>query len=86
MNQDCYRNALDPNQFIPLQIIKQLENELNTASLDTVSNPLRQQGGRSQALKYLETFLNSRHKTYTYNISKPLHTITSYSILSPYLT
>ena len=28
MNQDCYRNALDPNQFIPLQTIKELENQL----------------------------------------------------------
>ena len=34
MNQDCYRNALDPNQFIPLQTIKQLENQLNTTTLD----------------------------------------------------
>ena len=85
MNQDCCRNALDPNQFVTLQTIKQLENDLNTTLLNTVSNPLRQQGGRSQALKYLETFLKSRHQTYTYNISKPLHARTSCSRLSPYL-
>ena len=85
MNQDCYRNALDPNQFIPLQTIKELESQLNTTTLDSVSNPARQQGGRSQALKYLDSFLNSRHKTYTFNISKPLHARTSCSRLSPYL-
>ena len=36
-------------------------------------------------LKYLDSFLNNRHKTYTFNISKPLHARTSCSRLSPYL-
>ena len=43
-----------------------------------------QKGGTSEGLKYLETFLNERHKYYQNNISKPQQSRTSCSRLSPY--
>ena len=52
--------------------------------IDPKKNVEFQKGGTSEGLKYLETFLNERHKNYQNNISKPLQSRTSCSRLSPY--
>ena len=52
--------------------------------IDPKKNVEFQKGGTSEGLKYLETFLNERHKNYQNNISKPQQSRTSCSRLSPY--
>jgi deoxyribodipyrimidine photo-lyase len=48
--------------------------------------PLRQNGGRDEALKILQTFLNGRASRYRGGISSPLTSEHACSRLSPYLT
>lgn len=48
--------------------------------------PLRQKGGRDEALKILQTFLNGRASRYRGGISSPLTSEHACSRLSPYLT
>ena len=45
-----------------------------------------QKGGVSSGIKYLDSFLNSRHTKYQNNISKPEASRTSCSRLSPYMS
>lgn len=55
------------------------------ASLNTEKTTPFQYGGRSTALKYLQSFLDERHKNYMFNISKPAKSRISCSRLSPYV-
>lgn len=48
--------------------------------------PLRQKGGRNEAIKLLHTFLNGRASRYRGGISSPLSSESAGSRLSPYLT
>jgi deoxyribodipyrimidine photo-lyase len=48
--------------------------------------PLRQKGGRDEAIKLLHTFLNGRASRYRGGISSPLSSESAGSRLSPYLT
>jgi deoxyribodipyrimidine photo-lyase len=48
--------------------------------------PLRQKGGRDEAVKLLHTFLNGRASRYRGGISSPLSSESAGSRLSPYLT
>ena len=54
-------------------------------SLNTKKTTPFQYGGRSTALKYLQSFLDERHKNYMFNISKPAKSRISCSRLSPYI-
>lgn len=47
--------------------------------------PLRQKGGRSQAIKLLNSFLNGRASLYRGGISSPLSSVEAGSRISPYL-
>lgn len=85
MNQDCFQNQMQNDQFVNLEAIQALEAQLNTVNLEVVEHPNFQKGGRSQGLKYLHSFLDQRHKDYNYNISKPLQARRSCSRLSTYI-
>ncbi|MGB2555197.1 MAG: deoxyribodipyrimidine photo-lyase, partial [Flavobacteriaceae bacterium] len=79
----------------PLAFSAQNENFVSSESLDTVKcTPVdfkftdeaqQQSGGRDYALKYLNSFIEIRHKTYNYHISKPELSRKSCSRLSPYI-
>ncbi|TXC89327.1 deoxyribodipyrimidine photo-lyase [Metabacillus litoralis] len=78
-----------PKQLmIPEEIPEILSNQLEKlAKFKIQGDPIRfgQQGGESQALETLESFLENRHKNYNSNLSKPLQSTASCSRLSPYL-
>src|SRR6056300_1741025 len=44
-----------------------------------------QKGGTTEGLRYLNSFLDHRHESYAYNISKPHNSMDSCSRLSPYI-
>ena len=60
------------------------DNLIKLKKIEPKKNVEFQKGGTSEGLKYLETFLNERHKNYQNNISKPQQSRTSCSRLSPY--
>lgn len=74
-----------PEQLLSLPEIKNLETLFQVTDLATIHNPKMQQGGRSNALKYMESFFGERYFNYTLYISKPEASRISCSRLSPYL-
>ena len=57
----------------------------NVTNLSTPSNANFQKGGSTMAWKYANSFFESRHSDYMFNISKPEASRTSCSRLSPYI-
>lgn len=51
----------------------------------TTPHPNFQKGGATMAWRYLESFIQDRHKNYSYHISKPLLSRKGCSRISPYL-
>lgn len=51
----------------------------------TTPHPNFQKGGATTAWRYLESFIQERHKNYSYHISKPLLSRKGCSRISPYL-
>ena len=51
----------------------------------TTPHPNFQKGGATMAWRYLESFIQERHKNYSYHISKPLLSRKGCSRISPYL-
>lgn len=49
------------------------------------NNQCFQKGGTTEGLRYLNSFLDHRHASYTYHISKPHYSRDSCSRLSPYI-
>jgi deoxyribodipyrimidine photo-lyase len=71
--------------FLNLENIRNLEENLETVSLETNPNQIFQRGGATMADKYLESFFANRYLDYNRNISKPLLSRKSCSRLSPYI-
>ena len=74
-------NALDEANSI--KIINDLKKNKN---LKVKNSKILQKGGVSSGIKYLDSFLDSRHTKYQNNISKPEASRTSCSRLSPYMS
>lgn len=72
-------------QLMSFENIVNLENQFQTVDLSTPNQSPFQKGGTSTGLKYLNSFLETRYKTYMFSISKPLEARKSCSRLSPYL-
>jgi deoxyribodipyrimidine photo-lyase len=51
----------------------------------TTPHPNFQKGGATMAWRYIESFIQERHKNYSYHISKPLLSRKGCSRISPYL-
>lgn len=58
----------------------------NLSNPGQTDKPLRQKGGREEAVKLLHTFLNGRASRYRGGISSPLSSESAGSRISPYLT
>lgn len=69
--------------ILPTKLSKSNHDLSALAALD---KPLRQKGGRDEAVKLLQTFLNGRASRYRSGISSPLSSENAGSRLSPYLT
>lgn len=77
-----------PQDVLPKQCIAAPQINLpvaNTIQINGVDKPQRQQGGRSQGLALLGSFLNGRAARYRGGISSPIKAVTAGSRLSPYL-
>ncbi len=69
----------------PLGMVLTL-NKAVKSQHDQADKPMRQRGGREEALKLLHTFLNGRASRYRGGISSPLSSESAGSRISPYLT
>ncbi|CAL2074633.1 cryptochrome/deoxyribodipyrimidine photo-lyase family protein [Tenacibaculum sp. 190524A02b] len=74
------------NTFLSRDNIFEIEKHLTLESLEVEDNKFMQKGGRSFALKYMESFFKERYVNYAKFISKPLLARQSCSRLSPYLS
>ena len=73
------------NQLLNIKAIKELEDILPVASLDTPNAAVFQKGGRMIGLKYLDSFLTKRYVNYMFHISKPELARKGCSRISPYI-
>lgn len=72
-------------QLLTIDDIDALENVFTVSDLKTPSDTPFQQGGSSIGWKYANSFLESRHEDYMFNISKPEESRSSCSRISPYI-
>ena len=72
------------NQINSMSIDKSIFSE-NTIDLEFIENAELQPGGESYGWKYLNSFLNERHRQYFRSISKPEASRKHCSRISPYL-
>ena len=80
-----FKNEFEANKFITIDEIKQLEKYFQTVQLKTEKHQYFQRGGTKMAWRYADTFFDSRHEKYMFNISKPSLARESCSRLSPYI-
>ncbi len=73
------------NQLLKLPEIETLENVFTIADLETPTDTKFQKGGSTTGWKYANSFLESRHEEYMFNISKPEASRISCSRISPYI-
>ncbi len=73
------------SDFLNLDAIYELEKQCQIANLETPKDKPFQKGGATIGIKYLQSFLNTRHKNYMFHISKPEKSRKSCSRLSPYI-
>ena len=73
------------SQLVSLNEILDLERLFQVTDLTFQLDPNMQQGGRRNAIKYLNSFFNERYFNYALHISKPEASRKSCSRLSPYL-
>ncbi|WP_369993702.1 deoxyribodipyrimidine photo-lyase/cryptochrome family protein [Winogradskyella sp.] len=73
------------NQLLPLEKIQSLESVFTVTDLETPNNTSFQKGGSTTAWIYANSFFESRHHDYMFNISKPEASRSSCSRLSPYI-
>lgn len=85
MNEPIRSVTLKSESFLSFRELNHLKRELIQVKLDTKTHPLRQVGGTSYALKYLNSFFENRYRNYQQHISKPDLSRRSCSRLSPYL-
>lgn len=72
-------------QFTDTKTIQKLEGLFTVENLQVERNANFQKGGRTTALRYLNSFLSDRYPNYQNHISKPLLARKSCSRLSPYI-
>ena len=74
----------------PVVLFKGAKNDFinikKKQNLKVINSNILQKGGSSSGIKYLDSFLNTRHIKYQNNISKPEASRTSCSRLSPYMS
>ena len=85
MNESIHPIPLKRESFISVRELNDLARELIPVKLDTNTHPLRQVGGTTNALRYLNSFFENRYRNYQKHISKPDLSRRSCSRLSPYL-
>ena len=85
MNESINPIPLKRESFISVRELNDLARELIPVKLDTNTHPLRQVGGTTNALRYLNSFFENRYINYQKHISKPDLSRRSCSRLSPYL-
>ncbi len=85
MNQKLEVFQPKTDQLLHKDEIETLEKLFTVTNLDTPSETKFQKGGSSTAWKYANSFFESRHNDYMFNISKPEASRTSCSRLSPYI-
>ena len=85
MNESINPIPLKRKSFISVRELNDLARELIPVKLDTNKHPLRQVGGTTNALRYLNSFFENRYINYQKHISKPDLSRRSCSRLSPYL-
>ena len=73
------------NQLINIEDVNTLETLFRNHSLYTNPNSPFQKGGRTMALKYLDSFFAKRYENYMLHISKPELARTGCSRISPYI-
>jgi deoxyribodipyrimidine photo-lyase len=73
------------NQLITFEDVNTLETLFKIQSLETNLNTPFQKGGRTTALKYLDSFFAKRYENYVLHISKPELARTGCSRISPYI-
>jgi len=72
-------------QLLTLSEIRALENVVIVTDLKTPKEAVFQKGGSTTGWKYADSFFESRHTDYMFNISKPEASRSSCSRISPYL-
>ncbi|SEK25058.1 deoxyribodipyrimidine photo-lyase family protein (cryptochrome) [Aquimarina amphilecti] len=85
MNQQPFMFDPNPNSFITIKKILELEKIFNVVSLNTSLANNFQQGGTTKGYEYLTSFFKGRYKNYSFHISKPELARRGCSRLSPYL-
>ena len=73
------------NQLVSNEVIERLEKVFSITCLETPKEAPFQKGGSTIGWKYADSFFNSRHEAYMYNISKPEASRSSCSRISPYI-
>ena len=85
MHQDLEVFAPREGQLLHISEIETLESIFTVTNLETPKNTKFQKGGTTMGWRYANSFFESRHKDYMYNISKPEASRTSSSRISPYI-
>jgi deoxyribodipyrimidine photo-lyase len=73
------------NQFLTLSEIETLESVFTVTDLETPKQTRFQKGGSEIGWRYANSFFDSRHEDYMFNISKPEASRSSCSRISPYI-
>ncbi len=86
MSQSQFECNPSANQLFSIEEIEVIENLFTKKDLTTEDSKSFQKGGTTTAWKYADTFFETRHKDYMFNISKPELSRSSCSRLSPYIS
>ncbi len=84
---DSQQEVFQPetNQLLNLSEIENLQNVFAVSDLETSSENRFQKGGCTMGWRYANSFFESRHEDYMFNISKPEASRSSCSRISPYI-
>jgi len=85
MDQDLESFQPKEDQLLNLSEIKIIENVVAVTDLETPKEAIFQKGGSTTGWKYADSFFESRHTDYMFNISKPEASRSSCSRISPYI-
>jgi len=85
MNADQVLFQPKTNQLLNHSEIETLENVFTVTDIDTPTEATFQKGGSTTGWKYANSFFESRHADYMFNISKPEASRSSCSRISPYI-
>ncbi|MFK7833182.1 MAG: deoxyribodipyrimidine photo-lyase/cryptochrome family protein [Winogradskyella sp.] len=85
MHQDLEVFQPKTNQLLNTSEIETLENVFTKTNLETPEAAKFQKGGSTTGWRYANSFFESRHEEYMFNISKPEASRSSCSRISPYV-